>query len=100
MLMYSYIHSHEDRLTVRMPMDPRFIGSNPANTDGFLRAIKIGSISKPHIVIFYSMLEDPLRDNRDTDRQNSVAISHPVSPSSLLGVCCNQSRDIWWINWE
>jgi hypothetical protein len=43
----------------------------------------------------------PLRFDRDTDRQNSAANSVPVSPRfATRCVCCNQSREIWWINRE
>jgi hypothetical protein len=30
-----------------------------------------------------------------------VAISHPVSPHfAIRCLCCNQSRELWWINWK
>jgi hypothetical protein len=40
------------------------------------------------------IIKDPLRSDRDTDRQNSMAISHPFLLALLLGVCCNQSREL------
>jgi hypothetical protein len=46
-------------------------------------------------------VQDPLRYDRDTDRQNSAAISIPVSPRfATRCLCCNQSRELWWMNRE
>jgi hypothetical protein len=55
-------------------LDPRFAGSNPAENDGFLRAIKIrktssfGGEAKPsfHVVRFYGMLKKPTSMKKDT----------------------------------
>jgi hypothetical protein len=71
-----------------------FAGSNPAESDGFLKATKICSLTsfrgkvKPSASChkFLRHVQDPLRYDRNTDRQNSVAISCPVSPVLLLGV--------------
>jgi hypothetical protein len=48
-------------------MDPRFVGSNPAEGDGFLRSIKIGSRTsfgeegKPsHHVVKFDCVKEPL----------------------------------------
>jgi len=42
-----------------------------------------------------------LRYDRDIDRQNSAAISLPVSPRfATRCFCCNQSRELWWMNRE
>jgi hypothetical protein len=69
-------------------LDPRFAGSSPAVSDGFLRAIKIRSTAsfggevKPSVPCrkILRHVKDPLRYDRDTDRQNSAAISYQVSP--------------------
>jgi hypothetical protein len=61
------------------------MGSNPAESDGFLTAIKICSATSfgreiqlsAHVVRFYGMLNDPLRYDRDTDRKNSAAYFSP-----------------------
>jgi hypothetical protein len=55
-------------------LEPRFAGSNPANWDVVLRAIKSTAClplerkysSQPHAVIFYGMLKNPLEFERDT----------------------------------
>jgi hypothetical protein len=75
-------------MVIVLPLDPRFVGSNPAESDGFLRTIKIrgtnsfGGEVKPSApfrkILWY--VKDPLRYDKDTDRQNSTAISRPVSP--------------------
>jgi hypothetical protein len=85
-----------------------FEGSNPADRDVFLKAIKIFSTTsiggevKPLAQCREILLhvKDSLRYGRDTDSQKSAAISRPVLPASLLGVCCNLSREILWMNWE
>jgi hypothetical protein len=75
-------------VVIVLPLDPRFVGSNPAESDGFLRTIKIrgtnsfGGEVKPSApfpkILWY--VKDPLRYDKDTDRQNSTAISRLVSP--------------------
>jgi hypothetical protein len=83
-----------------------FTGSNSAESDGLLRTIKIrsttsfGGEEKPSAPCrkILRHVKDPLRNDRDTDRQNSAAISRPVFPGSLL--CCNQSRELRWMNQE
>jgi hypothetical protein len=40
-------------------------------------------------------------NDRDTDRQNWTVISYPVSPRfATRCVCCNHSREVWWMNRE
>jgi hypothetical protein len=86
---------------------PKVVGSNLANSNGFSRAIKICNMTsfsrevkmsaQCHKILWH--VKDTLRYDRDTDRQNSVAISHPVSPHfAIRCLCCNQSRELWWIN--
>jgi hypothetical protein len=37
----------------------------------------------------------------DTDRKNAAAISRPVSPRfTTRCLCCNHSRELWWMNQE
>jgi hypothetical protein len=91
-------------------LDPRLVGSNPAESNGFfLRVIKICSMTsfrgevKPLVPCckFLRYVKDLLRYERDTYRQNSVAISHPVSPHfNIRCACCNQSTEFWWIQLE
>jgi hypothetical protein len=57
-------------------LEPRFAGSNPAEDDEFLRAIKIRSITsfgvevKPtHVARFYGMLKNPVGYEREIRRQ-------------------------------
>jgi hypothetical protein len=50
---------------------------------------------------FLRHVKDPLRYNRYTERQKSVASSHSVSHHfATRCVCCNHSRELWWMNWE
>jgi hypothetical protein len=71
-----------------------FAGSNPAKSDGFLRAIKIRSTTffwgevKPPAPCrqILRQVKDSLGYDGDTDRQNSAAISRPISP--LFGTRC------------
>jgi hypothetical protein len=73
---------------------PKFAGSNTAESDGFLKAIKILSTTffgyqvKPSAPCkIFRHVKDPLRCDRDADRENSAVISRPFLPPSLLGVC-------------
>jgi hypothetical protein len=92
-----------------MPSGPRFAGSNLAKSDGFLREVEMcsmmsfGGEAKPaapcHKILWH--VKDPLRYDRDPDRQNPAAISHSFSPCfTTRCVCCNQSKELWWMNWE
>jgi hypothetical protein len=46
-------------------------------------------------------IKERLRYDRGSDGQNSVAISCSVSSCfTARCVCFNQSRELWWINWE
>jgi hypothetical protein len=73
-------------------LDPRFVGSNPAESDGFLRA-KIPKHAFLRRRIKQSApccnilrhVKDPLRYDRDTDRQNSAVFFTQFLPSSLPG---------------
>jgi hypothetical protein len=86
-------------------LDPGFVGSDLAKSNGFLRAIKICNMtsfggelksSAPcHEILRH--IKDPLRYDRDTDRQNSATISHPVFPR-VTAKCCNQSRELRRMN--
>jgi hypothetical protein len=44
--------------------------------------------------------KDHLRYDRDTDRQIQRLFTDEFVPTSLLGVCCNRSRELWYINQE
>jgi hypothetical protein len=69
-----------------VPLDPRFAGSNLAESNEFSRMIKIHSITsfrgeeKMWAPCCKSLnhVKDLLRYDRDCNMQNSVAISHPV----------------------
>jgi hypothetical protein len=64
-----------------LPVDPRFVGSNPAEDDGFLRAIKVRSTSfggevKPSVtckILWY--VKRPLQYEGDIFRKNSRAFT-------------------------
>jgi hypothetical protein len=84
-------------------------GSNPAEGDGFLRAIKIRSQTsfgrevKPSAPCrrILRHVKYPLRYDSDTDWQNSGAISRQISPRFVSTcLCCNHSRELWWMNRE
>jgi hypothetical protein len=92
-----------------------FIGSKVrgfqhAESAGLLREIRIHSMmaffggevkSRLACCRILWQVKDPLRYDRDTDRQNSAAISHPVSPCfTTRCLCYNQSRELWWMNGE
>jgi hypothetical protein len=71
-----------------MPLESRFAGQYPADNDGFLKSIKIrntavfGGEVKPSASCrdILRHVKYPLRYDRDTNRQNSAAFSHPISP--------------------
>jgi hypothetical protein len=70
-----------------LPLDPRFACTNPAEDDGFLRVIKIRSISfgwggKP----VRPILKNPMSMKEIFCRQNSSEIPGRVYPASLLNV--------------
>jgi hypothetical protein len=81
-----YVHT-------RLLLDPRFAGSNSAEDNGFLRAIKIRSATSfggevKLTVSFhkiYGMLKNPTSMKEILLRKNSAAIYRQVSPTSLLG---------------
>jgi hypothetical protein len=82
---------------------PRFAGSNLAESDEFLRAIRICSLTsfsgkvKPLVPSrkILQHVKDPLRHDRDSDGQNSAAISCTVFLSfAIRCLCCNQSREL------
>jgi hypothetical protein len=68
-------------------LDLRFAGSFPAESDGIFRAIKSvarlffgGKVKLPAPCKILRHVKDSLKYDRDTDRQNSAAISRPVCP--------------------
>jgi hypothetical protein len=81
-------------------LDPRVVGSNQAEDDRFLRAIKIRSATsfggevKPSVPCrkMYGMLKNPTSMKKTLHRQNSAIISSQVSPASLLGVSTGNSQ--------
>jgi hypothetical protein len=84
-------------------------GSNPDESDGFLKAIKIrrttsfGWEVKPSVPRRKTLrhVKDPLGYDRDADRQNSADTSRQVSPRfATRCLRCNQSREYWWMNRE
>jgi hypothetical protein len=44
--------------------------------------------------------KDHLRYYRDTDRKIQRLFTDEFPPTSILGVCCNRSRELWYINQE
>jgi hypothetical protein len=71
-----------------LPLDTRFAGSNLANDDGFLRAIK--SVARLHSEggdkIFYGILKSSAEYEKDTSSQNSRPLLAKFLHASLLGV--------------
>jgi hypothetical protein len=88
-------------------LDVGFAGSNPAEGDGFLRAIKISSTSsfrreeKPWASCrkYDDMLNIPAEYDRDTTSVKFEYISCHVSPASLLGISAT-TRKLCWMNQE
>jgi hypothetical protein len=79
-------------VVVYLPLDPRFAGSNPAKDDGFLRVIRIHSITsfgeevKPSVPCCrFTACKRTTSMKQMLRRQNSAAmfLTH-VSPASLL----------------
>jgi hypothetical protein len=69
-----------------LPSDPRFVGSNQAEDDGYLRVIKIRTMTsfggdvKP-LVPCHNILrhvKEPYECEEILSRQNSAAISSPI----------------------
>jgi hypothetical protein len=79
-------------MVIVIAFDTRFAGSNPAEDDRYLMAIKIRSMTsfggevKPMTQCrkILRHVKDPLKYDRGTDRQNSTAISHPAFHASLV----------------
>jgi hypothetical protein len=94
-------------MVIMIAIAPKVRGFKPAESDGFLRAIKIRSTtsfgeevrrSTPCRKILRQG-KNLLRHDRDTDRQNSAAVSRSVSPRfATRCVCCNQSTELLWMN--
>jgi hypothetical protein len=85
----------------------RFVGSKPDENNVYLRAMQIRSSTsfggevKPSAPCrkILRHVKDPLRYGRDTDRQKSAAIFHPISLRFATRFpCCNKSRELWWMN--
>jgi hypothetical protein len=79
-----------------LPLDPRFAGSDPAEDDGFSRAIKFAARLRSHFMRFYNMLKIPAEYVRDILSEKSNDISHQLS-DSLLGASA-ATRELWWMN--
>jgi hypothetical protein len=83
-----------------LPLDPGFAGSNPSENNRFLRIVKIHSTTsfeeevKPLVPChsFCGMLKNPMNMKEVLHRQNSVVISHQVSPPLLLDVCAGNCQ--------
>jgi hypothetical protein len=74
-----------------MSFDPRFKGSNPAEGDGLLRAIKVSSKSifgrkVKTVSRFYGILKSSAEYAIDISSAKLTAISCQVSPDWLQGV--------------
>jgi hypothetical protein len=73
-----------------------------------LRSIKIRSTTsfgrevKPSATCkLLQQVKDPLRYDKDTDRQNSAVIARQVSPRvATKCVCSIQTRELRWLNRE
>jgi hypothetical protein len=77
-----------------MALNPRFAGSNPADSDGFLTAIKIRSTTSfggevkplPHVVIFYGILNIPIGMSEILTGKIQRPFLGQFLPASLLDV--------------
>jgi hypothetical protein len=67
-----------------LPFETKFSGSNPAEDDGFLRAIKY--VARFPYDEFYGMLKTPRDIKMYIRRQNSRTFLTQFLPASLLGV--------------
>jgi hypothetical protein len=83
-----------------LPLDSRFAGSNTAEADEFLRAIKIrsttffaGEVEPSVAMLFYGTLNKPTSTKEILRRKNSVSFHHQVFPASLPHAsACNFQR--------
>jgi hypothetical protein len=74
-----------------LTLDPRFADSNPAEDNGFLRALKSGAcfssegkkIRQPHVLRFYCRLKIPVEYDRDMRFQVLMAASMKFSSTYL-----------------
>jgi hypothetical protein len=87
-------------MVIVLATGPRFARSNPDEGDGFLKAMKstasFGREVKPAAPCrkILRHVKDSLRYDRETDMQNSAAISRPVSHRfATRCLCCNKSRE-------
>jgi hypothetical protein len=79
----------------------------PRHGQYILRAIKICSTTSFEGGELWASCRKILQHNKDlsryitdTDRQKAAVIALPFSPALIIGVFCNLSRDLWWINRE
>jgi hypothetical protein len=85
-----------------LPLDSRFAGSNTAEADEFLRAIKIhsttffgGELEPSVAMLFYGTLNKPTSMKETLRRKNSVSFPRQVFPASLPDAsACNFQRTL------
>jgi hypothetical protein len=96
-------------MIIVLAIGPKVRGFKPCESDGFLKAIQIRSTPSFGGEVKLSApcrkalrhVKDPLKYDRDADRQNSAAISRPVShPFVTVCLCYNHIRELWWMNRE
>jgi hypothetical protein len=71
------------------------MGSNLARDDGYLRALKICSMTLSHVERFYGMLKIP-KYMKIVGK--FMAISPQVSPALATSCLCWYLPELWWIN--
>jgi hypothetical protein len=83
-----------------LPLDPGFAGSNPAESNGLLRAIKIRSTTlmevevKPSVLCkFLRHVKDPYSIDETLRRKYSRTFLAEFLPASLLGVSAATRAD-------
>jgi hypothetical protein len=91
-----------------LAIGPMFVGSNLAKSNVFLRAIKIHSrtsfggevklLVPCHKILLHVI--DPLRYVEILTGKIQWLLHTQFLPSSLLGVCCNQSKELRFMNRE
>jgi hypothetical protein len=90
------------------PKFPRFAGSNPAQNDGFLRVVKIRSMTsfgrevKPAALRrkILRHVKDPSEHDRDISPIKLTDISRQLSSCFVTRCLLIFSRELWWMNQE
>jgi hypothetical protein len=105
---YNY-NLHFTVTVIVLAIGPKVRRFKPGQQRWILRAIKFRSTTsfggkvKPSAQCCMTLryVKDPLRYYRDIDKQISEVVSCPVYPRfGTRSICCDQSRELWWMKWE